>query len=132
VKQVLSVGQCGFDHGSISSFLQQHFNVAVTPTATTADATRRMRQGAYDLVLVNRQFDADGSEGVDFIDHVKSDPELKDIPVMLITNFREYDEQAIKKGAVPGFGKAELGSTDLVSRLGEFLGSNPSQVPDES
>lgn len=131
MKQVLSVGQCGFDHGSISRFLQQHFDVVVTPTATTVDATRRMRQDAYDLVLVNRQFDADGSEGVDFIEHVKSDPELKDIPVMLITNFREYDQQAVTKGAVPGFGKADLGSTALVARLGQFLGANSSHVPED-
>jgi CheY-like chemotaxis protein len=130
VKQVLSVGQCGFDHGSISRFLQQHFEVVVTPTATTVDATRHLRQKPYDLVLVNRQFDADGSEGVDFIEQVKSDPELKGIPVMLITNFPEYDEQAVTKGAVPGFGKAELGSTALVARLGQFLGSNPSHAPD--
>lgn len=122
MKHVLSVGQCGFDHSAIGRFLSQHFEVKVTPSATVADATRQLSQQTYDLVLVNRQFDADGSEGLDFIRQLKAAPELQSIPVMLVTNFREYAQQAESLGAVAGFGKSELGSPALAKRLAPYLG----------
>jgi two-component system chemotaxis response regulator CheY len=122
VKHVLSVGQCGFDHSAINRFLGEHFEVKVTPSATAADATRQLNQQPYDLILVNRQFDADGSEGLDFIRQLKAAPELQPIPVMLVTNFREYAQQAESLGAVAGFGKSELGSPALAKRLVPYLG----------
>ena len=124
MKQVLSIGQCGFDHGSISRFLQGEFDVDVLPAATADEAVGQLRQRSFDLVLVNRQFDADCSEGVEFIERLKADPELAAIPVMLVTNFREYAEQAVAIGALPGFGKAELGSPELASRLRPLLQAN--------
>jgi CheY-like chemotaxis protein len=121
MKHVLSVGQCGFDHGSISRFLQSHFDVEVTPVATAQSATDVMRRQPFDLVLVNRQFDADGSEGLEFIQSIKADEALAAVPVMLVTNFAEYADQAVALGAIPGFGKAELGSPETVQRLESFL-----------
>ena len=121
MKQVLSIGQCSFDHGSISRFLQGEFDVDVLPAATADEAVGQLRQRSFDLVLVNRQFDADGSEGIEFIERLKADPELAAIPVMLVTNFPEYAEQAVAIGALPGFGKAELGSPELASRLRAHL-----------
>ena len=122
MKQVLSVGQCGFDHSAIGRFLGQHFEVKVTSSSTAADATKQLSQQTYDLILVNRQFDADGSEGLDFIRQLKASPDLQAIPVMLVTNFREYAQQAESLGAIPGFGKSELGSPTLAKRLAPYLG----------
>ena len=121
MKRVLSVGQCSMDHGSISRFLKSNFDVEVIPVATVADATDKMRQKGIDLVLVNRQFDHDGTEGVDFIRDIKADKDLAALPIMLITNFPEYAQEAVALGAEPGFGKAELSSKDLASRLKPFL-----------
>jgi len=129
MKQILSVGQCGFDHSAIVRFFRNHFTVNVVTAATAAEAVGLLRQRAFDLVLVNRQFDADGDEGLDLIDCLKADPGLSAVPVMLITNFREYAEQAISKGALPGFGKSELGSPELVSRLrSHFQGARPTAI----
>lgn len=121
MKQVLSVGQCGFDHGSISRFLKSHFDVEVTPAATATSATGLLKDKPFDLVLVNRQFDADGSEGLDFVRDIKADSSLSSIPVMLITNFAEYDREAVALGAVSGFGKGSLGSAETVRRLEPYL-----------
>ena len=123
MKQILSVGQCGFDHSSIVRFFQSHYSLDVVPAATAVEAFGLLRERAFDLVLVNRQFDADGDEGLDFIGHLKADQDLSRTPVMLITNFRQYAEQAISKGALPGFGKSELGSPELVTRLRPLLQS---------
>ena len=121
MKQVLSVGQCGFDHGAISRFLQTHFEVEVTPAATASAATELLRRQSFDLVLVNRQFDADGGEGLDLVRALQADADLATRPVMLVTNFPEYDRQAVALGAVSGFGKSAIGSPDIVRRLEPFL-----------
>eukprot|EP00475_Leptophrys_vorax_P037398 TRINITY_DN64452_c0_g1_i1.p1 TRINITY_DN64452_c0_g1~~TRINITY_DN64452_c0_g1_i1.p1 ORF type:complete len:140 (-),score=15.22 TRINITY_DN64452_c0_g1_i1:114-533(-) len=121
VKQVLSVGQCGFDNSAIGRVLGQNFQVTVTTASTVAAATEHLKKVQVDLILVNRQFDADGSEGLDFIRQLKATPELASIPVMLVTNYREYAEQAEAIGAVPGFGKSELASAALVTKLQPYL-----------
>ena len=121
MKQVLSVGQCGFDHGAISRFLSSQFDVEVTPAATAVKALGLLRKQPFDLVLVNRQFDADGDEGLDFVKALKADEALATKPVMLITNFPKYDQQAVALGAVSGFGKAAIGSPDVVRKLEPFL-----------
>ena len=125
MKYVLSVGQCGFDHSAIARFLGQHFDVKITSSATATEATRQLKLQAYDLILVNRQFDADGSEGLDFIRQLKAVPDLQPTPVMLVTNFREYAQQAETLGAVAGFGKSELSSPTLAKRLEPYLGPGP-------
>ena len=121
MKQVLSVGQCGFDHGAISRFLQTHFDVEITPAPTASAATDLLRKQPFDLVLVNRQLDADGSEGLELVKALQADVALATKPVMLVTNFPEYDRQAVDLGAVSGFGKAAMGSPDVVRRLEQFL-----------
>jgi two-component system chemotaxis response regulator CheY len=124
MKRVLSVGQCNYDHGSISRFLQGQFGAEVIPADTSAAATEQIRQRPFDLVLVNRKFDADGSDGLGFIESLKADPELAAVPVMLVTNFPEYAEKAVALGALPGFGKVEVGSPDLASRLRPHLATD--------
>ena len=44
------------------------------------------------------------------------------VPVMLVSNYPQYQQQAVDAGAVPGFGKAELRSPTTLARLAEFLG----------
>ena len=34
MKQVLSVGQCSMDHGSLSRYLKSNFDVEIVPVAT--------------------------------------------------------------------------------------------------
>jgi hypothetical protein len=40
---------------------------------------------------------------------------------MLVSNYPEYQEQAVGAGAAMGFGKAELRSPATLARLAEFL-----------
>lgn len=128
MRRVVSVGQCHMDHGSIQRFLNRHFEVTVVPVATAEAALRELRQSPAALVLVNRQFDADGTEGLDFIQTLKADTALSPVPVMLVTNFPEYAQQAVSLGAVPGFGKAELNSPELPRRLEPYL-TEPARGP---
>jgi two-component system chemotaxis response regulator CheY len=125
-KRVLSIGQCGFDHGGITRFLQSHFDVSVTEADDEREALDELASKSYDLVLVNRKFDADGSDGVAFIRRLKSGQDgaaggAADVPVMLVSNHDDAQERAVDAGALPGFGKSQLNDA-AAERLRDVLG----------
>ena len=115
--RVLSVGQCGFDHGSISRRLREEFGAEVVGADSFADALARLAEKPFDLVLVNRVSDVDGTSGLDLIQKIKGDQKLASLPVMLVSNFSEAQEKAQALGALPGFGKAELHREDTLHRI---------------
>jgi CheY-like chemotaxis protein len=120
-KRVLDVGNCMADHGSISRLLGSTFQAEVVQAHGWSDASQQLQQGRFDLVLVNRILDGDGSEGLEIIRRIKQDERLGDTPVMMITNFEEHQQRAILAGAEPGFGKQQLHAPDTTTRLGQFL-----------
>jgi two-component system chemotaxis response regulator CheY len=120
-KRVLSVGQCGADHGGISWALRQAFGAEVEDAATQAEALELLRNERFALVLVNRVFDADGDSGVDLIRRVKADESLRAVPVLLVSNYAEAQREAVEAGAEPGFGKASLGRPEMLERVRPFL-----------
>jgi CheY-like chemotaxis protein len=116
--RVLSVGQCGFDHGSISRFLKEACEAHVDAADSKAEALDALRRSpdAYDLVLVNRVFDRGGS-GMDLIREIRSDATFAEIPVMLVSNYDDAQQAAIDLGALPGFGKSDVGDPAIADRL---------------
>jgi DNA-binding NtrC family response regulator len=123
-KRVLSVGQCGADDGAIRWAMEKHFAAEVIPAATAAEAEAKLRQEPYDLVLVNRILDADGSSGLDLIERLKAAEGSRTVPVMLVSNYEDWQRQAVAKGALPGFGKSGLGQPQMLGRLRPILGEN--------
>jgi CheY-like chemotaxis protein len=121
MKRVLDVGQCGFDHGAISHLIRRQFEAEVAQADDLDDALAQLRVGSFDLVLVNRMLDADASDGLELIRQIKADPQLASIPVMLVTNYAEYQQQALAAGAELGFGKVELAADSTRKRLEKFL-----------
>jgi CheY-like chemotaxis protein len=121
MSRVLSVGQCGLDHGSISRHFRQAFKAEVAGAETFEDAIEALRRGEFDLVLINRVTDADGSSGLDLIRSLKADAELSMVPVMLVSNYADAQKQAQALGALPGFGKAELASPQVQERIKSVL-----------
>jgi two-component system chemotaxis response regulator CheY len=122
-KRVLSLGQCGADHGSISGVLRDQLRAEVTAAHTFEEALAKLRKGGFDLVLVNRVLDHDGRSGLDFIDRVKGDAQLRGVPVMLVSNYEDAQAEAVARGALPGFGKAALRQPETLERLRTALGA---------
>lgn len=120
-KRVLSIGNCGYDHGNISSLLHKHFGAEVDAAGSAAEALATLEKEKYDLVLVNRVFDADGDSGIKLIKKLKTDNKLQTIPVMLVSNYPDAQTEAEAAGAVAGFGKNQLGRPQLVEQLKPFL-----------
>ena len=120
-KQVLSLGQCAADHASIRALLHDQLGAEVVAAQTYEDALAKLRQGEFALVLVNRILDYDGKAGLDFIDQLKKDEALRALPVMLVSNHADAQEEATAHGALPGFGKSSLRQPETAARLRAVL-----------
>ena len=120
-KHVLDVGNCGMDHSAIRRLLESHLGATVTQADSAAEALSAARRGDVDLLLVNRRFDRDGDDGLELIRSLKADPDLQHIPVMLLSNYLEYQQEAERAGALAGFGKAALGEPATLDRLRQAL-----------
>lgn len=117
-KRVLSIGNCGYDHGNLSSALAKHFDVEMISAESVKEATAAVSRDQFDLIVVNRLFDSTGESGIELIKKFK---ETVKSPMMLISNYPEYQQQAIDVGAVPGFGKTQVGKAELVKVVEEYL-----------
>jgi two-component system, chemotaxis family, chemotaxis protein CheY len=75
-----------------------------------------------DLLVLNRVLDFGFSVdlGTDLIRELRrSHPDLK---IMLVTNYPEVQAEAVQLGALPGFGKREIGSSKVADLLRNALG----------
>ena len=121
-RKVLDVGQCNADNHSISALLQKHFDVEVDRSHSLDQAIESAASTAYDLILINRLLDADGSAGLDVLASLKSNPASADAPVMIVSNYQDAQDKAMENGAVEGFGKSALGSAETLAKLKQYLG----------
>ncbi|APZ92511.1 response regulator transcription factor [Fuerstiella marisgermanici] len=121
-RTVVSIGQCRPDTAAITHFLKSNFDVEVVSTDLPEDSLAAIRSMDVHLVLINRKLDADYSDGLEILKTLKEDSELADIPVMLVSNFSDWQQIAVDAGATYGFGKAELQSPDTIERVRGVLG----------
>jgi hypothetical protein len=118
-KIVLDVGQCGADHGSIRA-LCEGIGARVERAHTGKEALARIAAGGIHLVLVNRILDADGSDGVALISEIVARA-AEPLAVMLVSNYPQFQEEAVSHGAVLGFGKSKLHSPETRELLKRAL-----------
>jgi CheY-like chemotaxis protein len=121
MKQVVLVGHCGPD----ASFLRMAVSSVARGIAVhTADDEQELH--AYlakgvDLLLLNRElgWGFDQTEGVEIIRALRAQhPQLR---MMLVSNYPEAHAAAVEAGALPGFGKRELGSPRVTQLLRDAL-----------
>lgn len=101
--------------------LSKHFEVEIHQGHQADDTLARLREVTYDLVLINRKLDADYTDGLKIIETMKRDETLKEIPVMLVSNYPEHQEKAVAVGAEPGFGKQQLNDPATITKLQKHL-----------
>jgi len=121
-KQVLDVGNCGYDHGSLRNLIERNFDAKVLQSHGPEDTLKLLREQNFALVVINRKLDRDHSDGMDILSDMKADERLKDLPVMLLSNFEDAQAAAQEAGAVPGFGKRDLGKETTLKKLEPYLG----------
>ncbi|MEA2708788.1 MAG: hypothetical protein QOF78_1389 [Phycisphaerales bacterium] len=121
-KKVVLVGHCGPD----SSFLRMAVSAADRGiTVAMADDAQEMKaalDGGADLVLLNRElgYGFDQPLGVDVIKAVRS--RYSNTKFMLVSNYAEAQAAAVAAGAMPGFGKREIGQPRVAQLIREALG----------
>lgn len=120
-KHVLSVGQCVPDQAVISAMIEKNFDAKVATADLPAEALAKLAQTPFDLVLVNRKLDTDYSDGLNIIKQVKANPAIAMTPCILITNYPEYQAEAIAAGAEPGFGKYDCNQPAALDALRKHL-----------
>lgn len=120
-KTVLSIGQCRPDQAAISHYLTSHFGAKVLTADLPAEAYHVLKTQSVDLVLINRKLDADYSDGMEILQQILADMTTGEIPLMLVSNFAEWQEKAVALGATYGFGKAELNRPETKLKLSAVL-----------
>jgi len=116
MKKILSIGQCGFDSSGIKTLVEA-VGAEYNEARTFADANNRLAEEVYDLVLVNRVTDADGSLGINFISDMIAKKSDKKPAVMMVSNYEEAQRDAMALGAVEGFGKQALRSPETRKKI---------------
>ena len=108
-KRILLVGHCGIDGPRLQREIASQLEDAEGVRINSMDDLRQACERGADLLLVNR-------EPVGFMPQMGLDliRELRDqFPgqkVMLVSDYPEAQEEAAAAGALPGFGKEDLGS----------------------
>ena len=125
-KLVIDCGNCGPDFNSIRQMVTSNFDASVVQTHGAEDTLELLREQEVDLVTVNRKLDRDYTDGMEVIKQIKADPELNEIPVMLVTNYEEHQVTAMEAGCVRGFGKLAIGEPATKELLTAYLGGTGS------
>lgn len=120
-KRVLDVGQCGFDHPRIKQMIESTFGASVDRAHTAAETLDLAQQTSYDLIMVNRILDADGDSGLELIKSLKENSATSSTQVMLISNYSDAQHEAVRAGAVQGFGKNAINAAETKEVLSGLL-----------
>lgn len=116
LNQILLVGHCVPDMYMLKSKMQQLFpGTAVESSKSQDDLSARITPQS--LLLVNRVLDGLFSveDGIELIEKLAQEADAP--KMMLISNFPEFQQQAVKVGALMGFGKSEMGSSATEDKL---------------
>ncbi|HTL30002.1 MAG TPA: hypothetical protein VL282_12305 [Tepidisphaeraceae bacterium] len=120
-KKVALVGHCGPD----SSYLRMAVSKALRDAKVVladddSDLTKLLADGV-DLLLFNRILDYGfkTEEGVEVIRQLRAEhPQVK---MMLVSNYEDAQDAAVQAGALPGFGKREIGTPRVTQVLRDAL-----------
>ena len=119
--KIALVGHCGIDGPRIQKQISSILDDADVAMANDPDALNEVVDGGVDLLLFNRElgFGFDDEQGVDVMAELReSHPDLK---MMLISDFPDAQAAAKQVGALPGFGKADLGTSKVEQALKNAL-----------
>src|SRR4051794_69434 len=109
-KKVALVGHCGPDTSYLRMTVGKAGRDIQVLSADDDDELRRLLEAGVDLLLLNRQLDFgfDEREGVALIRRLRQAyPHVK---TMLVSNYPDAQQAAVLAGALPGFGKREIGT----------------------
>tara|TARA_B100000959_G_C14862323_1_gene574768 strand:- start:112 stop:480 length:369 start_codon:yes stop_codon:yes gene_type:complete len=120
MKYALIVGHCDLDNPQVTSLLEKKFSTNVTRVKLLKKAIEHLEKRNYDLVIINRIGAFDQESGLKLIEKIKEDGRFQ-VPLMMVTNYKDQMDIAIEKGAVPGYGKDKLHDKETIGLLSKYL-----------
>ena len=129
-KRVALIGHCGPDSSYLRLAVTRAQKDVKVVMADDAEELQRVIDEGVDLLLFNRVLDYGFSEdeGVAVMRGLRAKhPELK---MMLVSNYPESQAEAVAAGALPGFGKREIGTPRVTELIREALAGTAAQKAD--
>ena len=120
-KRIALVGHCGPDSSFLRIAVSKAYREAMVLSVDDDSDLKRVLDGGVDLLLFNRQLDYgfDEHEGVALIRKIRA--HYPTVKTMLVSNYPDAQAAAVKEGALPGFGKREIGTSRVSELLKEAL-----------
>ena len=122
-KIVLLVGHCGPDSSYLKMIVKKAIaGVQIVSIDDSRSFTHALETKDPGLILFNRElgYGFDPSTGVEAIALLRqTNPNLK---MILVSNYPDAQKAAEAAGALPGFGKSELGSPRVLEVLRDAVG----------
>ena len=120
-KKVALVGHCGPDSSFLRIAVSRVGKDVQVLSADDGKELNRQLEAGVDLLLLNRQLDYgfDDDEGIAVIRKLR--PSYPAVKMMLVSNYAEAQAAAVAEGALPGFGKRELGTPRVAELIREAL-----------
>jgi two-component system, chemotaxis family, chemotaxis protein CheY len=131
-KKIALVGHCGPDSG----FLRRTVKSAIPDvTLLAADDDKELQsvlETGVDLLLFNRElgYGFEPDNGVEMIRTLR--PKYPTLRMMLVSNHADAQAAALKAGAFPGFGKRQIGSSQVLQILRDAVAEPNPSTPNQS
>ena len=120
-KTIVLVGHCGPDSSYLRMAVLSAARGASVVAADSDQELERALEAKPVLILLNRLLDYGfaESEGVHLIRRLReSHPHVR---TMLVSNYADAQAAAVQAGALPGFGKREIGTPRVMELLATAL-----------
>ena len=120
-KKIALVGHCGPDSSFLRIAVAKAERDALVLMVDDDSDLKRVLDDGVDLLLLNRQLDYgfDDREGVALIRKLRT--LYPGVKTMLVSNYPEAQAAAVAEGALPGFGKREIGTPKVNELLRNAL-----------
>ena len=124
-KKVVLIGHCGPDSSYLRLAVSRASRDAQVVVVEDQQEMEQAIQRGVDLLLLNRVLDYgfDQTDGTDVIRKLRAaHPELK---MMLVSNYADAQAEAVAAGALPGFGKRDIGTDRVTNLIRDALADEP-------
>jgi len=120
-RRIALIGHCGPDASYLRMAVGSAARGATIVNVDDEASLHRALDEGVDLLLFNRQLEwgFDTAEGIELLKRVlATHPSVK---AMLVSNYPEAQQAAVAAGALPGFGKREIGTKRVTDLLRDAL-----------
>ncbi|HSZ57072.1 MAG TPA: hypothetical protein VK797_15500 [Tepidisphaeraceae bacterium] len=124
-KKVVLIGHCGPDCSYLRLAVSRARRDAQVVVVEDQQEMEQAIQRGVDLLLLNRVLDYgfDQTDGAVVIRKLRAaHPELK---MMLVSNYADAQADAVAAGALPGFGKRDIGTDRVTNLIRDALADEP-------